>query len=166
MENVQVQLTQVQKQTSPEVPLESLAKEVQPEAQLEPTTKENIPAATVDMAALIATLQAMQHGMQQTMQQDRQHMQQDMAQTMQDAMSALQTNVQTGVKVPVLPSKYMIKTQEEIIVENQGGYTKATHGDGFTVDWIARVKEEIELKPASSGRRGGVSCRCSAMHPG
>ena len=29
-----------------------------------------------------------------------------------------------GVKVPVLPSKYKIKKQEEIIVNNQGGYTK------------------------------------------
>ena len=53
-----------------------------------------------------------------------------------------------GVKVPVLPSKYKIKKQEEIIVEDQGGYTKTKHGDGFTVDWIARVREEIELKSA------------------
>ena len=72
-----------------------------------------------------------------------------------------------GVKVPLLPSKYKIKKQEEIIVEDQGGYTKTKHGDGFTVDWIARVKEEIESSSRrSSGRRGGVSCRCSAMHSG
>ena len=64
MENVQVQVTQVLKQTKPEVPLGSPAKEVQPEAQLEPTAKENIPAAAVDMAALIAALQTMQHDMQ------------------------------------------------------------------------------------------------------
>jgi hypothetical protein len=64
MENVEVQVTQVLKQTKPEVPLGSPAKEVQPEAQLEPTAKKNIPAATVDMAALIATLQTMQHEMQ------------------------------------------------------------------------------------------------------
>jgi hypothetical protein len=64
MENVQVKVTQVLKQTKPEVPLGSPAKEVQPEAQLEPTAKENIPAATADMAALIATLQTMQHDMQ------------------------------------------------------------------------------------------------------
>jgi hypothetical protein len=61
MENVQVQLTQVQKQASPEVPLDSLAKEVQPE----PTANEDAPAATMDMATLVATLQTMQHGMQQ-----------------------------------------------------------------------------------------------------
>jgi hypothetical protein len=73
---VQVQLTQVQKQASPEVPLDSLAKEVQPE----PTVNEEAPAATMDMAALVATLRTMQHGMQQTM---------------QDAISALQTNVQS-----------------------------------------------------------------------
>jgi hypothetical protein len=77
MESVQVQLTQVQTQTSPEVPLESLAKEVQPEVQPEPTANEDIPAAAVDMAALIATLQTMQHSMKQPMQQDRQHMHQD-----------------------------------------------------------------------------------------
>jgi hypothetical protein len=64
MENVQAQVTQVPKQTKPEVPLGSPAKEVQPEAQLEPTAKETIPAAAVDKAALIATLQTMQHDMQ------------------------------------------------------------------------------------------------------
>jgi hypothetical protein len=57
MENVQVLLTQVQKQASPEVPLDPLAKEVQPE----PTANGDALAATVDMAALIATLQTMQH---------------------------------------------------------------------------------------------------------
>ena len=60
-----------------------------------------------------------------------------------------------GVKVPVLPSKYKIKKQEEIIVNNQGGYTKVKHGDGFTVDWIARVREEIELKSAEFWEKRG-----------
>ena len=60
-----------------------------------------------------------------------------------------------GVKVPVLPSKYKIKKQEEVIVNNQGGYTKVKHGDGFTVDWIARVREEIELKPAEFWEKRG-----------
>jgi hypothetical protein len=88
MENVQVQVIQVLKQTKPEVPLGSTANELQPEAQLEPTAKENILAATADMAALIATMQTMQHDMQKAMLQD-------MQQTMQNAISVLQTNVQT-----------------------------------------------------------------------
>jgi hypothetical protein len=72
-----------------------------------------------------------------------------------------------GVKVPVLPSKYKIKKQEEIIVEDQGGYTKTKHGDGFTVDWIARVREEIELKSAEFWEKRGCELhRCSAMHSG
>ena len=60
-----------------------------------------------------------------------------------------------GVKVSVLPSKYKIKKQEEIIVENQGGYTKIKHGDGFTVDWVARVREEIELQSAEFWEKRG-----------
>ena len=88
MENVQVQVIQVLKQTKPEVPLGSTANELQPEAQLEPTAKENIPVATADMAALIATMQTMQYDMQKAMLQD-------MQQTMQNAISVLQTNVQT-----------------------------------------------------------------------
>jgi hypothetical protein len=101
------------------VPLESLAKEVQPEAQLEPTAKENIPATTVDMAALIATLQTMQHGMQQTMQQDRQHMQQDMQQTMQDAMSALQTDVQTQLTDQQRSAQVWLQPMEERVAQEQ-----------------------------------------------
>jgi hypothetical protein len=112
-EDVQAQLTQVQKQTSPEVPLGSLAKEVQPEVQPEPTANEDIPAATVDMAALIATLQTMQHGMQQTMQQDMQHMQQDIQQTMQNAMSALQMNVQTQLIDQQRSAQAWLQSMEE-----------------------------------------------------
>ena len=69
-----------------------------------------------------------------------------------------------GVKMPVLPSKYKIKKQEEVIVEHQGGYTKVKHGDGFVVDWMARVKEEIEMKPPEFWEKRGCELqRCSAM---
>ena len=118
-EDVQAQLTQVQKQTSPEVPLGSLAKEVQPEVQPEPTANEDIPAATVDMAALIATLQTMQHGMQQTMQQDMQHMQQDIQQTMQNAMSALQMNVQTQLTDQQRSAQAWLQSMEERVTQEQ-----------------------------------------------
>jgi hypothetical protein len=55
---------QVQKQVSPEVPLDPIAQEVQPESM----AKEKAPAATVDMAALVATLRTMQHGIEHAMQ--------------------------------------------------------------------------------------------------
>jgi hypothetical protein len=119
MENVQVQLTQVQKQTSPEVPLESLAKEVQPEVQPEPTANEDIPAATVGMVALIATLQTMQHGMQRAMQHDRQHMQQDMQQTVQNAVSALETNVQTQLTDQQRSAQAWLQSMEEGVTQEQ-----------------------------------------------
>jgi hypothetical protein len=100
MENVQVQLTQVQKQASPELPLDSLAKEVQPE----PTAKEKAPAPAVDMAALVAALRTIQHGMEQTM---------------QDAVSALQTNVQPQLTEQQRSAQAGLQSMEERVTREQ-----------------------------------------------
>jgi hypothetical protein len=56
-ENVQVQLTQVQKLASPEVPLDPIAQVVQPESM----AKEEAPAATTDMATLVASREVANH---------------------------------------------------------------------------------------------------------
>jgi hypothetical protein len=108
MENVHAQLTQVQRQTKPEGPLESVAKEVQPEAQLEPTAKENIPAVTADTAALITTLQTMQQDMQQTMQQ-----------SMQNGISALQTHVQTQLTDQQRSAQAWLQSMEARVAQEQ-----------------------------------------------
>ena len=52
----------------------------------------------------------------------------------------------SGTKLFVLPSKYLMQKQEQMIVEEAGGYTKLDDGCGFEVDWQRKIKEELELK--------------------
>jgi hypothetical protein len=57
----------------------------------------------------------------------------------------------------VLPSKYLMQKQEDVIVQEAGGYTKLDDGCGFEVDWKHKIEEELELKPAAYWeQRGGV----------
>ena len=57
----------------------------------------------------------------------------------------------------VLPSKYLMQKQEQVIVEEAGGYTKLDDGCGFEVDWERKIKEELELKGrAYWDERGGA----------
>ena len=63
----------------------------------------------------------------------------------------------SGTKLFVLPSKYLLQKQEDVIVEEAGGYTKLDDGCGFEIDWRRKIREELELKPASYwAERGGA----------
>jgi hypothetical protein len=56
-----------------------------------------------------------------------------------------------------LPSKYLMQKQEQVVVEEAGGYTKLDDGCGFEVDWKRKTKEELELKPSAYWeQRGGA----------
>ena len=69
----------------------------------------------------------------------------------------------SGTKLFVLPSKYLLQKQEDVIVAEAGGYTKLDDGCGFEVDWRRKIKEELELKPAAYWAERGVRrCRCLA----
>jgi hypothetical protein len=63
----------------------------------------------------------------------------------------------SGTKLFVLPSKYLMQKQEQVIVEEAGGYTKLDDGCGFEVNWERKIKEELELKgKAYWDERGGA----------
>jgi hypothetical protein len=42
----------------------------------------------------------------------------------------------SGTKLFVLPSKYLVQKQEQVVVEEVGGYTKLDDGCGFEVDCL------------------------------